>query len=75
MTTSFNSHKNTVSHLFISNDATKITSVGHDSKLKVFSISENRQTRSANIGGAPLSCCLQIPNVNVLVVGSWDNQM
>lgn len=73
--TSFSSHKNTVSNLFINEDGTKITSVGHDSKLKVFSLSQNKQIRSANIGNMPLSCCIQLPNENVLVIGSWDNQM
>ncbi|XP_044266497.1 protein FAN-like isoform X1 [Tribolium madens] len=71
----FNTHKNTVSHLFISDDGTRVTSVGHDSKLKVFSLEQNRQTRSANIGNMPLSSCIQMPNVNVLVIGSWDNQI
>jgi factor associated with neutral sphingomyelinase activation len=73
--TTFNTHKNTVSHLFISDDCTRVTSVGHDSKLKVFSLQQNRQTRSANIGNMPLSSCIQMPNVNVLVIGSWDNQI
>ncbi|CAG9772021.1 unnamed protein product [Ceutorhynchus assimilis] len=71
--TTFNSHKNTVSHLILSQD--KITSVGHDSKLKVFSLEHNRQTRSANIGNMPLSSCVQLPNSSVLVIGCWDNQM
>ncbi|XP_018570993.1 protein FAN-like [Anoplophora glabripennis] len=73
--TSFNSHKNTVSHIFISDDGTRITSVGYDSKLKVFSLPQNKQTRSANIGNMPLSSCIQLPNINVLVIGSWDNQI
>lgn len=73
--TSFNSHKNTVSDLFISEDGTKITSVGHDSKLKVFSLPQNKQIRSANIGRMPLSSCIQLPNANVLVIASWDNGM
>lgn len=71
----FNSHKNTVSCLFISEDCSKVTSVGHDSKLKVFSLAQNKQIRSASIGNMRLSSCIQMPNVNVLVLGSWDNQM
>jgi len=73
--TSFNSHKNTVSHIFLSTDGTKITSVGHDSRLKVFCLDQNKQIRSANIGNMPLSGCVQLPESNTLVVGSWDNQM
>ncbi|KAG5896999.1 hypothetical protein JTB14_010751 [Gonioctena quinquepunctata] len=73
--TSFNSHKNTVSYLSISEDGTRITSVGHDSKLKVFSLSQNKQVRSASIGNMPLSSCIQLPNINKLVIASWDNQI
>ncbi|CAH0557856.1 unnamed protein product [Brassicogethes aeneus] len=75
LVTSFNSHKGAVNFLFINEDGTRITSVGHDSKLKVFSLPQNKQTRSANIGNMPLSSCIQLPNVNVLVIGSWDNQI
>ncbi|KAJ8939230.1 hypothetical protein NQ318_015188 [Aromia moschata] len=71
----FNSHKNTVSHLFISDDGTRITSIGHDSKLKIFSLPQEKQTRSADIGNMPLSSCIQLPNTNILVIGSWDNQI
>lgn len=75
LTNTFNTHKGAVSYLFISDDSTRITSVGHDSKLKVFSLEQNRQTRSANIGTMALSSCIQMPNRNSLVIGSWDNQM
>ncbi|ERL95389.1 hypothetical protein D910_12653 [Dendroctonus ponderosae] len=75
LVTSFNTHKNTVSHLFINEDCKKITSVGYDSKLKVFSLTQNKQIRSAIIGNMPLSSCVQLPDSNVLVIGSWDNQM
>ncbi|KAL1493970.1 hypothetical protein ABEB36_009649 [Hypothenemus hampei] len=75
LTTSFNSHKNSVSHLFINVDSTKITSVGYDSKLKVFSLIQNRQVRSANIGSMPLSSCIELPDSNTVVIGSWDNQI
>ncbi|XP_028128132.1 protein FAN [Diabrotica virgifera virgifera] len=73
--TSFNSHKNSVSHLFINEDGERITSVGHDSKLKVFSVPQNKQIRSANIGNMPLSSCIQLPNTSVLIIASWDNEI
>ncbi|KAL3282016.1 hypothetical protein HHI36_005219 [Cryptolaemus montrouzieri] len=72
---SFSSHKYIVSSIFISKDQNNIISVGHDSKLKVFSIEYKRQIRSANVGNMPLSSCIQLPDINVLVVGSWDNQI
>lgn len=75
LVTSFNTHKDTVSHLFVTEDNKRIISVGHDSKLKIFSLEHNRQIRSANIGSMPLSSCIQLPKTNVLVIGSWDNQM
>lgn len=72
---SFSTHKGTVSHIFVMEDNKRIVSVGHDSKLKIFSLEYNRQIRSANIGNMPLSSCIQLPKSNTLVVGSWDNQM
>ncbi|XP_056631218.1 protein FAN-like isoform X3 [Diorhabda sublineata] len=75
LVTNFNTHKHTVSNLFISEDGSKITSVGHDSKLKVFSLSQNKQIRSANVGRMALSSCIQLPNANVLIIGSWDNEI
>lgn len=73
--TSFGTHKDAVSFITISADNTRIISVGHDYLLKVFSIPLNRQIRSASIGSMPLSSCIQLPNKNRLVVGSWDNTM
>lgn len=73
--TSFGSHKDIVSGISITGDNSRIISVGHDNLLKVFSIPLNRQIRSASIGSMPLSSCVQLPNKNTLVVGSWDNTM
>lgn len=71
----FNTHKDTVSSLTITENNSKIISVGYDSKLKVFCLKQNRQIRSASIGDMPLSSCIQLPKANVLVVGSFDNNM
>lgn len=73
--TCFTTHKDKVSHLLVTEDNNRIISVGHDSKLKIFSLEDNRQIRSANIGSMPLSSCIQLPKSNILVIGSWDNQM
>lgn len=75
LSASFNSHKTAVNYIYISDDCSNIISVGHDSKLKMFSLNQNRQTRSANIGNMPLSCCIPLPNANTLIIGTWDNQM
>lgn len=71
----FSTHKDTVSSLIITSNNTKVISVGYDSKLKVFSLSQSRQIRSANIGDMPLSSCIQLPDMNILVIGSFDNNM
>lgn len=73
--TTFSTHKDLISCIFFANNESKIVSVGHDCKLKVFSLPLNRQIRSANIGCMPLSSCVQLPNLNVLVIGSYDNTM
>lgn len=75
LTVTYNTHKNIIGHIFISHDNNHIISVGHDSKLKVFSLSHKKQIRSSNIGNMPLSSCLRLPNANIIVVGSWDNQI
>ncbi|XP_031342782.1 protein FAN-like isoform X2 [Photinus pyralis] len=71
----FNTHKDSVSALLITDDNNQIMSVGYDGKFKVFSISQKRQIRSANIGNMPLSSIIQLPNTNVVVIGSFDNNI
>lgn len=71
----FSTHKDVISSLLITEDDSNVISVGHDCLLKVFSIENNRQIRSASIGSMPLSSCLQLPNKNTLIVGSYDNNM
>nr|XP_022903280.1 protein FAN-like [Onthophagus taurus] len=73
--TTFSAHKAPVTSIYSSEDPDKLISVGHDSKLKIFSISQNKQIRSANIGSMPLSSCVQLPNLNTIIVGSWDNSI
>lgn len=71
---SFSSHKDTVSCVHIM-DQFNILSVGHDSKLKVFSLEQNRQIRSVNIGNMPLSSCIKLPALNTIVIGSMGNEI
>ncbi|KAK5646659.1 hypothetical protein RI129_005123 [Pyrocoelia pectoralis] len=72
---SFSTHKDSVSALLITDDDQQIMSVGYDGKLKVFSISQKRQVRSANIGNMPLSSIIRLPNTNVVAIGSFDNNV
>lgn len=71
---SFHSHKEGVSCVIVSEDEQRVISVGKDSLLKVYSISDGKQIRSVNVGSLPLSSCVQINN-NTVIVGSWDNYM
>lgn len=71
---SYHSHKEGVSCVIISDDGQRVVSVGKDSLLKVYSIAEEKQIRSVNVGSLPLSSCVQMNN-NTIIVGSWDNYM
>ncbi|KRT79709.1 WD40 domain-containing protein [Oryctes borbonicus] len=73
--TRFATHKGPITCLYVSNDSDKVVSVGQDSKMKIFSIANNRQTRSANIGNMPLSGCIELPKLNTIIVSSWDNSI
>ncbi|XP_017773064.1 PREDICTED: protein FAN-like [Nicrophorus vespilloides] len=73
--TTYSTHKDKVSCVFFSEDSERIISVGHDSKLKVFSVGQERQIRSASIGSMPLSCCVKLPYNNILVIGSFGNEI
>lgn len=71
--TTFGTHKDTVNDIFIADS--NVISVGHDSKLKVFSLLHNRQIRNANIGKMPLSSVIKLPKTNLIIAGSFDNSM
>lgn len=78
---SFQSHKEGVNCVTVlkegahSND---IVSVGCDGNLKFYSINSQKLTRSVVVSLLPLSSCIsyQISSqCNVIVVGSWDNNL
>ncbi|XP_025829509.1 protein FAN isoform X2 [Agrilus planipennis] len=72
---SFKTHRDAVRCVVFNEDSDKVISVGSDAKMKMFSISLNRQIRSANVGTMPLSSCSKLPNMNVLIIGSFGNNM
>ncbi|KAI4464259.1 beige/beach-related [Holotrichia oblita] len=73
--TKFHTHKGPISCIHMSDDSDKVISVGQDSRMKIFSIINNRQMRSANIGNMPLSGCVEVPKLNTVMVSSWDNSI
>jgi len=72
---SFQSHKEPVTAVAIAYNKQFVVSVGLDSLLKMYSISEKRQVRSVTLSSMPLSSCIIMPDDKSLIVGSWDNNM
>ena len=72
---SFQSHKEPVTAVAIAENKQFVVSVGLDSLLKMYSISEKRQVRSVTLSSMPLSSCIIMPDDKSLIVGSWDNNM
>ncbi|XP_015108694.1 protein FAN isoform X1 [Diachasma alloeum] len=75
----FPSHKETISTIIQMNgDGSDIASVGHDGVLKIYSLTNQKLTRSISLSNLPLSSCIFYQTKsgqNVLVVGSWDNSL
>jgi factor associated with neutral sphingomyelinase activation len=73
--TSFQSHKEAVTAVAVAENKQFVVSVGQDSLLKMYSISEKRQMRSVTLSSMPLSSCIIMPDDKTLIIGSWDNNM
>lgn len=68
-------HKNTVTEVHMSSDEKSILSVSQDGLLKMYSIEEQRQLRSVNLSTMVLSSCVVSPDNQIIIVGSWDNNV
>lgn len=68
-------HKEEVTALKLSPDGNTIFSVSQDKSLKIFSITERIQKRSATISNLPLSTLDVNVDGSLAVVGSWDNNV
>ncbi|XP_067007294.2 protein FAN isoform X2 [Anabrus simplex] len=75
ITSSFQSHKEAVSAVVISQSGQFVVSVGQDSLLKMYTLPEKRQVRSVTLSSMALSSCIILPDDKTLLVGSWDNSM
>lgn len=72
---SFQSHKEAVTAVDVAGNKQFVVSVGQDSLLKMYSISEKRQVRSVTLSSMALSSCIIMPDDKSLIIGSWDNNM
>jgi len=72
---SIKSHKDAVLGLSISEDESHIFSVSQDSQLKMNGLADGAQIRGMNLSTMALSCCVLMPNSNLVLVGSWDNNL
>jgi factor associated with neutral sphingomyelinase activation len=72
---SFQSHKEAVTAVAVAGNKQFVVSVGQDSLLKMYSISEKRQVRSVTLSSMALSSCIIMPDDKSLIIGSWDNNM
>eukprot|EP00795_Rhopilema_esculentum_P001333 gene1333-15731_t len=69
------SHKDAVLGLSISEKEDNIFSVSLDSQLKMNSLEDGTQIRGMNLSSMALSCCVLMPNSDLVLVGSWDNNL
>ncbi|GAB0089168.1 protein FAN [Sergentomyia squamirostris] len=69
----YSAHKDIITSMVI--DGQCVISTGKDGVLKCFDFEQKRQLRSVPISSMPISSCIKLPGVNVVVVGSWDNSI
>uniref|UniRef100_A0A6B2KXN1 BEACH domain-containing protein n=1 Tax=Arcella intermedia TaxID=1963864 RepID=A0A6B2KXN1_9EUKA len=75
LTSAFKPHRSKVSGISLSQDGKIIYSVSHDSSLKLYDISNNRQLRSTKISNLALSSLSLSKIEKMAFVGSWDNNI
>ena len=68
-------HKDGITDMAFSADGESMYTVSQDGLLKVFSLSELRQTHSGPVGDMALSSVLATGDSENIVVGSWDNNV
>ncbi|PNF22132.1 hypothetical protein B7P43_G06803 [Cryptotermes secundus] len=71
----FQTHKEAVTAVAVAGNKQFVVSVGQDSLLKMYSISEKRQVRSVTLSSMALSSCIIMPDDKSLIIGSWDNNI
>ncbi|XP_055682050.1 protein FAN-like [Lutzomyia longipalpis] len=69
----YSAHKDVITSIAI--DGNCIISTGKDGVLKCYDYKKQKQLRSVPVTSMPISSCIKLPGVNVVVVGSWDNSI
>lgn len=72
---SFKSHKDAVLGVAVSGDESRFFSVSQDTQLKMNSLEDGTQLRGMNLSRMALSCCVVMPESDLVLVGSWDNNL
>lgn len=71
----FSLHKDCVTDVKLCQDKKMAFSVSKDSLLKLYSLEDQTQTRSVALAGMALSSCFVMPDSNIVICGSWDNNV
>lgn len=68
-------HKDVITSILISSNNEFILSSSKDSTVKMFSVKEEKQIRSFHLSCVGISSCALLPDDNIIVVGTFDDQM
>ena len=68
-------HKDVVTSVAISSNNKFILSSSKDSTIRMFAAETEKQIRSFNLNNVGISCCILLPDDNLIVAGTYDDQM
>lgn len=68
-------HREVILGVAFTADAQQIISVGQDSLIKMYAVPGLDQMRSVRVSSMAASCCLHLPSTDMVLVGSWDNNV
>ncbi|XP_059617028.1 protein FAN-like [Phlebotomus argentipes] len=69
----YSAHKDVITSVVV--DGKCIISTGKDGVLKCYDFENQKQLRSVPVTSMPISSCIKLPGVNIVVLGSWDNSI
>ncbi|EEB19713.1 protein FAN, putative [Pediculus humanus corporis] len=68
-------HKDVVTSVAISSNNKFILSSSKDSTIRMFAAETEKQIRSFNLNNVGISCCILLPDDNLIVAGTYDDQI
>lgn len=68
-------HKDEVTSIAISSNNKFILSSSKDSTVKMFATDTEKQIRSFHLGCVGICTCILLPDNNLIVAGTFDDQM